>query len=141
MTENINACSEGRNELNRAEEYYPFSATEGSLEKGIHPELVRALRENDISCSNVTRFCRKPISGLDSKEASSSSNDDGFDELSEVFLMALPDKLFLLCSRSLARYALQKAPDIVGLSILCISESGIFIWFLTNFPTLRRQVE
>jgi hypothetical protein len=51
------------------------------LEKAIHHDLVAVLQENAVSHSSVTRFCREPILGLNSEEASSSPKDDDLNEM------------------------------------------------------------
>jgi hypothetical protein len=63
-------------------------------EKVIHHELVVVLRENVVSSSNVTRFGKKAILGLNSEEASSSPKNDGLDEVDEAILPALCDEPF-----------------------------------------------
>jgi hypothetical protein len=60
----------------------------------IHHERIAALQENAIPYSSVTRFCREAILDLNSEEASSSPQDDGFDEVNEGILLALSDEPF-----------------------------------------------
>jgi hypothetical protein len=119
--------------------------------------------------------------GLNSEETSSSPKDDDLDEIHEAILLALSDEPFSSV-RQMAdgrwqmpdgRCQMPDGPqdmrskklnklDIVGLSILCISQSDIrhqtsdirhqtsdirhqtsdiFIGFITSSPTVRRQVE
>jgi hypothetical protein len=60
----------GGNGGNRVEEWRPFSATQGSLEKAILDELVAMLQEHAVSYSGVTKFCTEAILGLNSEEIS-----------------------------------------------------------------------
>jgi hypothetical protein len=80
--------------------------------KAIYHELVALLQENAVSYSNVTRFRREAILGLNSEETSSSPGDDDLDEVNEPILLALSDEsffLYLLYGRYPAGYAFQKA--------------------------------
>jgi hypothetical protein len=49
-----------------------FLQLKGLSKQLIHHELVVVLEENDVSYSDVTRFCRGAILGLNSEETSSS---------------------------------------------------------------------
>jgi hypothetical protein len=65
--------------------------------KAIHHELVGVLEENVVSYSNVMSvmvFCKDALLCQKSEEASSSSKDDGLDEMNEVILFALSDEPF-----------------------------------------------
>jgi hypothetical protein len=84
----------GPNGSNRAENCCSFSASQGPLEKDIHHDLVAVLQDNPVSYSGVARFCNEAIAGLDSEEVSSSSKDDGLDQVNEAILLALSDEPF-----------------------------------------------
>jgi hypothetical protein len=110
----------------------------------IHHEPVAVLQENAVSYSSVTRFCRQALSGLNSEEASSSPKDHRLDEVIEAGLLALSDESFSSVPsvrQTARRISVPKAPCIVDVSILCISQSDIVIGFLKSSPTIRRQVE
>jgi hypothetical protein len=64
------------------------------LKKSIHHELVPVLQDNAISYSNVTRLGSEAILRLNSEKATSSSKDDGLDEMNQVILLALSDEPF-----------------------------------------------
>jgi hypothetical protein len=119
---------------NGAEECCPFLRLKGLSKRAIHDELVAVLQENAVSYSSatrVTRFCREVILGLNSEASSSSPKDDDLnegDEVNEAILLALSDEPFssVPSVRQIARrISVPKALDIVGLSILCISQSDI----------------
>jgi hypothetical protein len=105
-----------------------FLRLKGPSKKAIYHEPVAVLEENVVSHSSVTRFCREAILGLNSEELSSSLKDNGLEEVNEAILLALSDQPFssVLSLRRIAHMrAFQKALSIVGLSILCISQSDI----------------
>jgi hypothetical protein len=136
--------SDCRNESNRpnlsigangAEECCPFSMTQGALENG-HPP--RAYCDTPGECrllldSSVTRFCREVILGLNSEEGSSSitaqrwwprwserSNSAGFVRWTHFFCT-----FWTADSGQSMHYKRLGKLYIVGLSILCISQSDM----------------
>jgi hypothetical protein len=92
--EKYNHISARRNGPNGTEECCLFLRLKALSIKLIHRELVAVLQENDVSYSSVTRFCRKVILGLNSREVSSLPKNDGIDEMNEAILLALSDESF-----------------------------------------------
>jgi hypothetical protein len=87
--------------------------------------------------------------GLNSEEASSPSKDDGLDEVNEAILLALSDEPFSSVPpvRQIARKTCVPKGTAYGRLVDSLhfpvryQTSDIFIGFLTNSPTVRRQVE
>jgi hypothetical protein len=124
-TENINGFQIVGTDQMEQRSVVHFLRLKGFSKTAIHHELVAVLQANAVSYSSVTRFDRETKLVLNSKEVSSSPKDDGLDEVNKTILLTLSDEPFLLSGRHPAGYAFQKALYIVGLSILCISQSGI----------------
>jgi hypothetical protein len=72
----------------------PFLGLKVLPKWAIHHELVAMHPENIVLYSSVTRFCNEAILGLNSEEASSSSNDDSLHEVNEAILLAFSHEPF-----------------------------------------------
>jgi hypothetical protein len=71
-----------------------FLRVQGLSKTMTHHELVEVLQENAVLYSNVTRFCKEAILGLNSEQARSSPKDDRLDEVNEAILLTLSDESF-----------------------------------------------
>jgi hypothetical protein len=87
----------------------------------------------------VTWFCKEAILGLNSEDASSSPKDDGLDQVNEVIFLILSDEPSSSVRQIARTICVPKTLYIVGLLILCISQSDIFIGFLTISPIVSSQ--
>jgi hypothetical protein len=99
------------------------------------------LQENSISYSDTTKFWRETILGLDSEDVLSLPKDGVLDEENQTVLLVLSNEQFSSVRQITGRMCVPKTLYIVGLLILSISQSDIFIEFFTSSSTVRRQVE
>jgi hypothetical protein len=97
--------SDSQNGPKEAKKCCPFSAAQGSLEKGHPPRPCRGPpRECCIvlDCDEIL-FYREVILDLSSVEASLSPTNDGLDEMNEAILLALSDEPFSFVWQILGR--------------------------------------
>jgi hypothetical protein len=127
MTKNINLFQIVRMGQMEQRSVVRFLGLKGLSNKVIHYEFVTVLQENVVSYSSVTRFCTAGSLSVNSEEASSSrkDQDDDLDEANETILLALSDESFSSGRQIARRICAPKALYIVGLWILCISQSDI----------------